>query len=66
MRRHRDVHHTPPVVREHHQDEQPPAGCRRDHEDIRRHDLVDVSGQERLPGLRRRRRCLTRYFSTLA
>ena len=52
--RHRDVHDAPPIVREHHEDEQQSAGRGRHHEEICRHDLVHVIGQERPPRLRGR------------
>jgi len=38
------VHHTPSVMREHHQDEQEPTGrCRYD-EEVGGHDLLNVIG----------------------
>jgi hypothetical protein len=60
------MHDTIAVVREHHEDKQQPAGRRGHDEEIGRQNLVDVIGQERLPGLGDGRRGRARYFETLA
>ena len=54
MRGDGDVDHAPPMVREHDEDEQQPAGGGRDHEEVRRHDLLHMVGQECPPRLCRR------------
>ena len=48
------VHDAPAIVRQQDQYEQQAAARRRDHEEIRRHDLAHVIAQERMPCLRRR------------
>src|SRR6266508_2963777 len=52
IRSHGCVHDAPAVMSEDYQHEQQSARCRRDHEEIGRHDLVDVIGQKRAPRLR--------------
>jgi hypothetical protein len=49
-----DVHDASAIVRQQDQHEQEPVGRRRDHEEIRGHDLADVIPQKRAPRLRRR------------
>jgi hypothetical protein len=54
MFRNRHMHDAAALVRKHHEDKQQPAGGRGYHEEVGRHDLVDVIGQERPPRLGRR------------
>jgi hypothetical protein len=63
---HGGVHDAPAVMSEDHQHEQQSARCCRHHEEIRRHDLVDVIGQKRVPRLRDGGRRLAMYFATVA
>jgi len=47
------VHDASPLMGQDHQHEQQAIRGGRDHEEIGRHDLVDVIGQKRAPRLRR-------------
>ena len=46
-----DVDDPSPVVRQDDEHEQPPVGDRRHNEEIGRHDLADLAGEERSPRL---------------
>jgi hypothetical protein len=61
----RDVHDTSPFVGEDHDHEQQAIRGGVDHEEVRRHDLADVVGEERPPRLRRWGRRRTMYFATV-
>ena len=50
----RDVLDPSPVMGEEDEDEQQTARCRRDHEEVRGHNLADMVAEERAPGLRGR------------
>ena len=47
----RHVNEPPTIVRQNDEHEEQPEGDRRDHEQIRGHDLAGVIGQERSPRL---------------